>query len=240
MHRFFALPLNEDLIKITNEDAKHINKVLRLSIGDEVIVCDGKGTDYICSISSIDKNEVLLEIKEKHINLAEPKTKITLYQGIPKAGKMEYIIQKCTELGASEFVPVSTNRCVAKMENESKIERLSKVAYEASKQCGRGVIPKVTNQLSFKQLIDVLLKHELILVPYESEENLSLKAALKEINANDIAVIIGPEGGFEKEEIDALEKIGAKIVTLGKRILRTETAGMATVAMIMYDRDEMN
>lgn len=240
MHRFFALPQNESLIKITNEDAKHISKVLRLNIGENVIVCDGKGTDYICAISSIDKNEVLLDIKEKYANLAEPKTKITLYQGIPKAGKMEYIIQKCTELGAFGFVPVAFNRCVAKMENESKIERLAKVAYEASKQCGRGIVPKVSNQLSFKQLLNALVKHELVVVPYESEENLSLKDALKETKANDIAVIIGPEGGFEKEEIDAFTKIGAKIVTLGKRILRTETAGMATITMIMYDKDEMN
>lgn len=240
MHRFFDLPLNENLIKITNEDAKHISKVLRLNVGENVIVCDGEGTDYICAISSIDKNEVLLDIKEKQINKAEPKTKVTLYQGIPKAGKMEYIIQKCTELGAYVFVPVAFNRCVAKMENESKIERLAKVAYEASKQCGRGIVPKVSNQLSFKQLLNALVKYELVVVPYESEENLSLKDALKETKANDIAVIIGPEGGFEKEEIDALEKIGAKIVTLGKRILRTETAGMATITMIMYDKDEMN
>jgi len=239
MHRFFAKPENEDSVIIKGEDAKHISKVLRLEVGDNIIVCDGKGMDYICKIERIGKDEVQAVVNEKIQNAAEPQTRITLYQGIPKAGKIEYIIQKCTELGAACFVPVSFNRCVAKMDNDSKVERLNKVALEASKQSGRGIVPIVSKQISFFELLRVLPSHGAIIVPYESEENLSLKDALKDVNSKDIALIIGPEGGFEKEEIDALSDIGAKIVTLGKRILRTETAGMATIAMIMYDKDEI-
>ncbi len=241
MHRFFANPvLSQYSVIISGEDAKHISKVLRLDVGSLITVCDGNGTDFLCEIDRVEKNEVHAIIKSKERNLAEPKTKITLYQGVPKAGKMETIVQKCTELGAVNFVPVSFNRCVAKMENDSKIDRLNKVAEEASKQSGRGIIPTVFRQISFDKLLDILPTHGAIIVPYESEENLSLKDALKNIVCDDIAVIIGPEGGFEKEEVEALTNEGAYVVTLGNRILRTETAGMATISMIMYDKDEIN
>lgn len=240
MHRFFAKPENETSILIEGKDAKHISKVLRLDVNDEIIVCDGNGTDFLCKISNIDKNNVYTKIISKEVNIAEPKLRITLYQGVPKAGKMEYIVQKGTELGAAKFVPVDFSRSVAKMQNESRVVRLNKVAEEAAKQSGRGIVPIVENQMKFTDMISELRNYDSVIVPYESEKKLSLKDALKDTEGKDIAVVIGPEGGFEIEEIDALNNIGAKIVTLGKRILRTETAGMATIAMIMYDKDEIN
>jgi len=239
MHRFFAVPENEYGFIIKGDDAKHISKVLRLNIGSEIIVCDGKGTDYLCKIDDIEKNHVHAAIISKEKNTAEPDTSITLFQGVPKAGKMEYIVQKCTELGVFGFVPVNFKRSVSKMENKSKIERLNKVAEEASKQSGRGIVPKVKDQMDFTEMLKELSEFKTIIVPYEAEDYLSLKKALSRDESRNIAVVIGPEGGFDEEEIEALKKIGANIVTLGKRILRTETAGMATIAMIMYDKDEI-
>ena len=239
MSRFFVEPqdIGENTAKIEGGDVKHISRVLRMEIGDEVTLCDGEGNDYAAKISSITKDEVLLDVLSKSRCKAEPDCRITLYQGLPKAGKMETIVQKCVELGITQVVPVAAERSVVKIkagEFENKRTRYQRVAEEAAKQCGRGIIPQVGELTTYKKAD--LSQHDLVVVAYEEEKELSLKNLLRNNpDAKNIALIIGPEGGLDKSEVEALCAKGGKPVTLGSRILRTETAGMATLAMILYE-----
>lgn len=239
MSRFFVEPqdIGETSARITGGDVKHISRVLRMEVGDEVTLCDGEGNDYAAKISSITKDEVLLDILGKNRCKAEPDCRITMYQGLPKAGKMETIVQKCVELGITKVVPVAAERSVVKIkagEFENKRTRYQRVAEEAAKQCGRGIIPEVSELTTYKKAD--LSAHDMIIVAYEEEREVSLKKLLRDNSSpKDIALIIGPEGGLDKSEIEALCDKGGKTVTLGTRILRTETAGMATLAMILYE-----
>ncbi len=236
MHRFFAdkSAFGEKCATITGEDVAHITKVLRLKENDSIILCDGEGTDYHCSIGQMDKNSITLDIVSTCPNEAESNVSITLYQGLPKSDKMDLIIQKCVELGVDTIVPVETARCVAKIkDDEKKRVRWQRIAEEAAKQCGRGVIPKVLGAISFDKAITA--EHDLKIMPYECERQSNLSNALAGAGKNStIAVYIGPEGGFEQAEADLASDAGVKTVTLGKRILRCETAGIATVSAIMY------
>lgn len=240
MHRFFVLEENilENTIKIVGTDVNHIKNVLRLSIEDKVEVIGSK-YNYDCEISHISKDDILLLIKEVKDKTNESNLRISLFQGLPKSSKMETIIQKCTELGVYNFYPVSTNRSVVKINDmkkeEKKVQRWQLIAEEASKQSKRDIIPKVENILGFNDMMEKI-KDKVVIVPYESEEKLSikgLKASLE--NVDEINIIIGPEGGFEEYEIEKLKDSGAHIVTLGPRILRTETAGVVTAAILMYE-----
>ncbi len=222
-----------DNITITGTDVNHISRVLRMNIGDDIKICDKEGTDYFCKIQSITKDEVICSIESKEICPAEPKVKVTLFQCIPKQGKMDSIIQKAVELGVYEIVPVLSKRCVAKGE---KSDRWQKIAAEAAKQCGRGIIPKVHPAIDFKEAVSELCKKELALFPYEEAKDGALKDLPK---VDSVGIIIGPEGGFAPEEVSRGEKLGAKIITLGKRILRTETAGSTVIAIVMNALDEM-
>lgn len=213
---------------ISGEDASHIGRVLRMKPGDEITLCDKEGTDYICEIIKITKEEVFFSVKESMPCPSEMGCKITLYQCIPKSGKMDYIIQKATELGASEIVPVLSARCVAKGE---KPERWQKIAYEAAKQCQRGIIPKVRAALSFHEAIEELSGKDLAFFPYEEAKDGKL---FYEKSAKSVGIMIGPEGGFDKYEAKEAEKAGINICSLGRRILRTETAGSAAIAVIAY------
>ena len=229
---------------ILGGDAAHISKVLRLSIGDEVVLCDGEGTDYDAKISSVGKSEVGFSILNEYPCESEPKVFVTLFQGIPKASKMEYIIQKCTELGIANIVPVMTKRTVVKLENaqveQKKLERWNKIAQEAVKQCGRGRVPTVDAVCDIKDIKNMISDFDLFLVAYEDEENISLKSVLKNAGAvNKIGIVIGPEGGFEKAEVEMLISAGAKSVSLGKRILRTETAGHTVLTAVLYELGEL-
>lgn len=239
MPKFFTKPdsIFQNNIKITGEDVSHISKVLRMSKGDSIIVCDGSGNDYDAQITSISKTEVTAEIIRKYQCTAEPELKITLFQALPKQGKMEYIIQKNVELGITEFVPVYTKRCIAKPTN--KTERWQKIAESAAKQSGRGIIPKVFPTVSFEQAIDLMSKSDLAIMPYECEEKVHLKSLLTSKNAKSISIFIGPEGGFDISEIKYATDNGIKTVTLGKRILRTETASLAVLPIILYEFGEM-
>lgn len=238
MPKFFTTAdyISDNHLKITGEDVGHISKVLRMSPGDAIIVCDGEGNDYDGEIAEITKTEVIVKIIRKYVCDAEPEVKVTLYQALPKQGKMEYIIQKTTELGVDRIIPVYTKRCVVKPSD--KTERWGKVALSAAKQCGRGIVPQVLPTITFDDAISQFADYDCALMPYECEEDGRLKDILSCKGYKTIALFIGPEGGFDPMEVEAAVKSGAKTVTLGKRILRTETAASAVLPVIMYENNE--
>lgn len=246
MPKFFTARENitETEIIIDSEDAKHIQKVLRLGIGDEITVCDGRGIDYDAVISEIEKTRVVCSIKGSRKCDTEPRVKVTLYQGLPKAAKMDYIIQKTTELGITRIVPAKMSRCVMKLENtaaeKKKVDRWQKIAYEAAKQSGRGIIPEISMPMSIDEIIAELKEAELAFAPYECEQETRLKSVVDSAGAvKNVSFIVGPEGGFDITEIEKLKEAGIKTITLGRRILRTETAGEAVLAMLMYGLGEI-
>ncbi len=246
MPKFFTARENisDTQIIIDSEDAKHIKKVLRLDKGDEITVCDGRGVDYSTVISEIADNRIICDIKDSCTCDTEPEVKVTLYQGLPKASKMEYIIQKTTELGITRIVPVKLSRCVVKLENaaaeKKKTERWQKIAYEAAKQSGRGVIPEVSEPMTLSEAMEDMKTSELVFVPYECETETRLKDVVEDDKTvKNVSFIIGPEGGFDITEIEKLKSAGIKTITLGRRILRTETAGEAVLSMLMYGLDEI-
>ena len=222
---------------ISGADFNHIKAVLRLKIGDKIIVSSG-GKSNLCEIESFtDGAAVALIIEEDYNDTALP-VSITLYQGLPKSDKMELIIQKAVELGVDNIVPVEMARSVVKLDGkkaDSKTMRWQAIAESAAKQSKRNSIPKVNGVLSFKKAMDEAKNLDMLIVPYESKDGMnSTLLALKEIKAGmKIGVLIGPEGGFEQSEIAVAESIGGKVVSLGKRILRTETASITALSMIM-------
>lgn len=240
MSRFFVSPnqIEGQFITIIGENAKHIRTVLRCKAGDSVIVCDGQGTDYHCVITEC-LQTIQLEVKDKQKSIGEPSLSITLYQGIPKGEKMEWIIQKCVELGVTKIVPVMTERVIVKLEKkeEKKIARWQKIAEAAAKQSERGVIPPIGSVMPYKEAIQEAAQLDGAIIPYEKEEGTTLKDIVKNIRGKRIGVFIGPEGGFTEEEIQFAEKNGIVSITLGKRILRTETAGMTAAAILLYEFD---
>jgi 16S rRNA (uracil1498-N3)-methyltransferase len=235
MHRFFTTEIRENTAVVRGDDVKHIAKVLRLRAGDVVQLCDGRGNECDAVIASVSSDAVTFDTQPWHAAVTEPDTKVTLFQCLPKAGKMETIIQKCVELGISAFVPVQSERCVVvlKPPYEGRIERWQRVSEEAAKQSRRGVIPQVNLPVALGKLD--FSAFDTVLVAFENEHAVSLKAALREGCGTRIAIVIGPEGGFSDAEIETLTGKGARSVSLGTRILRTETAGMAMLAQIMYE-----
>ncbi|WP_291964978.1 16S rRNA (uracil(1498)-N(3))-methyltransferase [Caloramator sp.] len=245
MHKFFVKTDNiiNDKINITNDDIQHITKVLRLKIGDTIQICDGNENEYICDIVEINKKNVICQIKEKFKNRNESNINIVLFQGLPKAQKMELIIQKGVEIGVKEFYPIITERVVVKTDGKdicNKLERWNRISYEAAKQSNRGIIPTVNNLISFEEALDILKRFDLVVVPYEKEKSTSFKELFNESrDYKNIAVIIGPEGGFSEEEINIFIKNGFKPITLGPRILRTETAGLVASTILLYELSDI-
>ena len=236
MPRFFApaQQLREDTITLTGENAAHA-KVLRLHAGDEVTVCDGEGTDYSCVIEAAEADGLRCRIEKREASAAEPCLRIALFQGMPKAEKLEWIIQKNTELGVDRVIPVETRRSVVHLEEKKrkgKEERWRKIAAAAAKQSGRGILPRVESPVELETLD--FSDFDLVLLAYEGEHIRTLKQALTPAPGSRIALLIGPEGGFEPREVQHLEEKGALPVTLGPRILRTETAGMAMLAQLLF------
>ncbi len=232
--------IGDKYIKITDKgDIRHLSKVLRLKEGDEVDVSDSVEWEYRTEIVSISEEEVLLTIIDKQKFAREPELEVILFQGIPKAGKMETIIQKCVELGVHAIVPVFMERTIVVEKGNfgKKLERWQKISDEAVKQCKRGMVPQVEEQVRFSEMLKKLAAYDLILFPYENEADYSIKDCLRNLSEKpkSVAIIIGPEGGFADREAAALDEAGAARVTLGKTILRTETAGMAALAMTMYE-----
>ncbi len=243
MRSFFTEPENVDAdVIILTEDASHIKKVLRMQPGDEVLVFDGTGAEYLSEIEEIEASLVRCRIKDRKISESEPQVKVTVFQGIPKADKMEQIIQKCVELGVFSIVPVKTDRCIAKVKDNEKIKRWNKISREAVKQCGRGVVPKVMEPVSFKEALNLMKEMDVSLMPYEvlgHDGEHGLKEILKDNkNAKKIGIIIGPEGGFSDSEANLAKESGIKTIGLGKRILRTETVASSVLSVIMYEYDE--
>lgn len=242
MNRFFV---KESAVKAGNiqitdkEDIKHICKVLRLGIGDKLEVSDSNALEYLTEIVDIGPAMVTVRILDKQKFAREPQIKVTLYQAVPKQGKMETIIQKSVELGVYSIVPIITARTIVTEKHgiEKKLDRWNRVSAEAVKQCKRGIVPEVKKSLNFNEMLDDLAQYDLVLFPYEDENDASIKDVLRNLKdkKENIAVIIGPEGGFSQEEAQAVVDAGGKSVSLGKTILRTETAGPATLAMIMYE-----
>lgn len=240
MSKFF-IPrenISPDSLIITGEDVKHINRVLRMGVGDVITCCDGMGNNYDVQISSIG-TEICCKIIEKRKCDTESNLHVILIQGIPKASKMDYIIQKTTELGICEIYPCELSRCVSKIDGEKKIQRWQKIAEEAAKQSGRGIIPNIHNPIDISRAIEVLKSCDIAFVPYECAEKKYLKPLLSSFkNPRTVAFMIGPEGGFDKSEVEKLDEIPT--ISLGRRILRTETAGEAVLSMIMYELGDIN
>ncbi len=241
MNRFFVEKdkIMENKILITDkEDIKHMNNVLRLKPNDLIEVSDGEKYEYLAQIMKVSKANVECNIIESSVFTREPLRKVYLYQGIPKQSKMEFIIQKCVELGIYEVIPVFTERTVIQDKGNfpKKIERWQKISEEAAKQSKRGIIPRVKDAMDFDNMLNNLNHVDLILFLYENEEKTSIKEVLRSWKKNErIALIIGPEGGFSGEEAEKIIKLGAQSASLGKRILRTETAGAVALAITLYE-----
>ena len=244
MSKFFVKTdkVCNDMIVIDTDDVNHIKNVLRKKVGDSILVCDyEKKINYSCEIAEITKKEVLCKIISQKESEHESNVRIDIFQGLPKSDKMEFIIQKGTELGVNSFIPVAFKRSVIKLDEKDqnkKIERWQKIAEVSAKQSGRDIIPIIKNIENVKNICQLFENYDIVLVAYESENKNSLKEALKSMASQKeikIAVIIGPEGGIDEMEIDLFKKAGAKIVTLGKRILRTETVCLAVTAIINYE-----
>lgn len=243
MHRFYVGTENieDNRIVITGSDVNHIKNVLRLNKGEKIVICDGQGQDYYCIIDNVAKEQVIAVIEDKQKANTELRTKIYLFQGLPKKDKMELIVQKAVELGAYEIVPVKMKRTIVKIDNEkkekAKLNRWQTIANEASKQSRRGILPNVHEIVSYKEAIDMAKELEYVILPYELAENMEYTRKIIEeaSKCSSIGIFIGPEGGFEEEEVSLAKENGIKPITLGNRILRTETAGLTTLAMLMYN-----
>ena len=242
MPRFFVEPENvkNNIITLYGDDAGHISRVLRSKSGEMLTVCDGTGNDYEAEIIEISEKEVKLEIKETHFTESESAVKITLYQGLPKGDKMELIIQKCVELGVYKIVPVNTERCIVKLDKNKerkKIDRWQKISESAAKQSGRGIVPEIGQVMSFKEAVKEAVTLSGAMIPYELEQERGLKVFLDNFKGETMGIFIGPEGGFAADEIQTALDAGILPVTLGKRILRTETAGMTAIANSLFYLD---
>lgn len=239
MARFFVDPhhINQNQALITGADAKHIIKVLRLKSGDLVTILDGNGNKYQGTIKELTRDTVILHLGARQLAGGQAPISITLAQCLPKGDKLELVIQKGTELGVNSFVPLKCTRSVVKLDHKKGLERRERwqrVAMEAAKQCRRPTIPQVQQPMDLVTLLSNAPADALILMPFEEEVG-SLKTVLEsKPDSKEIYIIIGPEGGFGPEEVSLAKEYGAQTVSLGPRILRTETAGLALVSVLMY------
>lgn len=240
MPRFFTETINETKGIITGDDAKHIAKVLRMKTGEKLVACDCQGNDYDCVISEVTDKQVELTVERAYPSETEPTVRVTLYQAMPKSDKMELIIQKAVELGVSAIVPVQTKRCVSRPDAKSmakKLERYNRIALEAAKQCGRGRIPEVLPMLDYSEALTAMKADERAFLFYENSTS-SFRKELEQKVAS-ISIMVGAEGGFEEEEVNKALEQGIASLSLGKRILRCETAPLAALSIIMYETGNM-
>ncbi len=244
MYQFFVNPsqilLDQKKVIITGDDVNHIKNVLRMKIGEEFNVSNGiDGKEYRCSVEELGDDQILCTLRFIKEDGVELPVKVTLFQGLPKADKMELIIQKAVELGVAEVVPVACKRCIVKLDakkEKSKLARWQGIAEAAAKQSKRGFIPQVREVMNYKEAVAYAKDMECKLIPYEMAEDMShTREVLGGIKPEDrVAIFIGPEGGFEEEEIQAALTEGIEPITLGKRILRTETAGFTVLSWLVY------
>lgn len=246
MPKFFIKnnQINDTEITILGEDVNHISNVLRMKVGDVIQICNTDTTDnYNVELEEFSKDKIVCTILEKIASEAESNINLTIFQGIPKSDKMELIIQKSTELGVKSIVPVDMERCVSKItgkDEKKKIDRWQKISEVAAKQSGRDIIPKIENVVKVKQICQMINEFDMLIVPYEKAEGYFFRDSIEELKRSNnkypnIGIVIGPEGGFEESEVELLRESGARIVTLGKRILRTETVALAMSSVIMYE-----
>ena len=248
MPKFFVKEeqIQENQIIILGQDVNHIKKVLRAKIGDELQICNSQnGENFLCEIDNLEEEKIICQIKEKIQEQVESNIEVTIFQGLPKADKMEYIIQKSVELGVYDITPEEMKRCVVKLnekDKSKKIERWQKISEVAAKQCGRDIIPQINNIINIKNICNLIQEYDMVLVAYENEEKNTLKEQLENIKKQNnskskvkIGIIIGPEGGLEEKDVETLKENGAKVITLGRRILRTETVALNVLSIIMYE-----
>ena len=248
MPKFFvnSEQINNNEIKIIGNDVNHIKNVLRLSINDKIKICDkDEHVNYNCRISNIDNEYVITQIIDEEKSNVETKTQIHVFQGLPKGDKLEFIIEKLTEIGVKELTAVAMKRSVVKLQEkdkQKKMVRWNKIAEVAAKQSGRDEILKINDVINYKNIFNYLKDYDIVLLAYEKEEKLTLKKALSKLDKtkeNKVAVLIGPEGGFDDIEIEqAKQNSLVNIVTLGKRILRTETAPLVISSNILYELED--
>ena len=250
MPRFFVRneQVKEKTIEILGEDIKHIKNVLRKQIGDKLEICNqDTKKSYTCEIEKLEDKSILTKIIEE-LKKDYNKISVDIYKGLPKADKMELIIQKSVELGVNAIIPVAMKRCVVKIDTKDetkKITRWQKIAESAAKQSGRNTIPEIKNIINIEKVNQLIKEYDSVIVAYENEkentikpELLKLKEKVKTNNKIKIAIVIGPEGGLEEKDVELLKQNGAKIVTLGNRILRTETVALNVLSIIMYELEQ--
>lgn len=252
MPKFFVnkKQVENETINIIGGDVNHIKNVLRKKEKEKIEICiignEEKGIDTISQIEKIEENCIKCRILEYKVSETEGKIQVTIFQGLPKSDKMELVIQKSVELGVYEIYPTEMKRCIVKLKEQEankKIARWQKISEVAAKQSGRNIIPQIKEKVNIKQVCNLVKDYDKLIVAYEEEKENSLKSELKSIKSKDkenikIAILVGPEGGIDLEEIEELSKAGAVIVTLGKRILRTETVALNVLSNIMYELEE--
>jgi len=252
MPKFFVnkKQVENETINIIGGDVNHIKNVLRKKEKEKIEICiignEEKGIDTISEIEKIEENCIKCRILEYKVSETEGKIQVTIFQGLPKSDKMELVIQKSVELGVYEIYPTEMKRCIVKLKEQEankKIARWQKISEVAAKQSGRNIIPQIKEKVNIKQVCNLVKDYDKLIVAYEEEKENSLKSELKSIKSKDkenikIAILVGPEGGIDLAEIEELRKAGAVIVTLGKRILRTETVALNVLSNIMYELEE--
>lgn len=245
MHHFFVTPqqISGDKIRIEGGDVNHMKNVLRMKLHEKAEISDGESRTYLCEVEAYEEDVAVLHILEEMEADTEPASKLYLFQGLPKSDKMELIVQKAVELGVYQVIPVAMKRSVVRLDDkkaEKKADRWNSIAESAAKQAGRSRIPEVTMPLSYNEALKMAEELDVTLLPYELAGGMEVtREVIRQIKSGQsVGIFIGPEGGFEPEEVDAAVSMGAKVITLGRRILRTETAGLATLAVLMFELEQ--
>ena len=242
MTRFFVEPeeLQPEFLVLTGENAQHA-KVLRLKNGEEVLVCDGQGRECLCTVSDVSPGQISLVVKKRQESETEAAVKVSVYMAFPKADKLEHVIQKATELGAYEIVAFPSARCISRPDDKSlkkKLERWQKIAASAAEQSGRGRIPQVLTVGSYGEALERAAKADKAILFYENERATTLRMALEAGEYRTVSLLTGPEGGLEEKEVQQAQNAGLQVCTLGKRILRCETAPLCALSAVMYASGE--
>ena len=245
MHHFFVTPqqISGDKIRIEGGDVNHMKNVLRMKLHEKAEISDGESRTYLCEVEAYEEDVAVLHILEEMEADTEPASELYLFQGLPKSDKMELIVQKAVELGVYQVIPVAMKRSVVRLDDKKaakKADRWNSIAESAAKQAGRSRIPEVTMPLSYKEALKMAEELDVTLLPYELAGGMKVtREVIRQIKSGQsVGIFIGPEGGFEPEEVDAAVSMGAKVITLGRRILRTETAGLATLAVLMFELEQ--
>ena len=241
MHHFFVTPqqISGDKIRIEGGDVNHMKNVLRMKLHEKAEISDGESRTYLCEVEAYEEDVAVLHILEEMEADTEPASKLYLFQGLPKSDKMELIVQKAVELGVYQVIPVAMKRSVVRLDDKKaakKVERWGEIARSAAKQSGRGIVPKVGGILKYDEALMLSKELDVVMIPYELAEGMErTKQIMESVKpGQSVGIFIGPEGGFEKEEVEQAKEAGASEITLGKRILRTETAGLTALSILMY------